>query len=84
MPTFFPWIFILFGGGFLSVGVILGSITALSGYFISRRKHRTYSIVVGAINCVMFPFGMALGIFDLILLNREEAIAEYEARSAAR
>jgi len=68
---------VLVGGGFVFLGFALGILTALSGRYIALRVKRTYSIVMGGINCVIFPFGTILGIFTLILLTRTDVRQEY-------
>jgi hypothetical protein len=77
-PGFFPWIFVLVGGGWMLAGWIVGFLTILSGRFITRRAHRTFSLVVGGINCVFIGLGTALGVFDIILLTRDDVRREYE------
>jgi hypothetical protein len=43
----------------------------LSGLFLRARRHRTFSMVVAAINCLHIPIGTALGVFTFIVLGRE-------------
>lgn len=47
--------------------------------FIERRTRWTFCIVVAAIQCTFFPFGTALGIFSLVVLNRERIRRTFEA-----
>lgn len=72
-PEWFGLLFAILGAGFVIFGWTLGILTALSGRYIAARKHRTFSIVMGAINCAMLPFGTVLGVFDILLLTKEEA-----------
>lgn len=76
-PAWFGLIFAVIGGGFVLFGWTLGILTILSGRYIAARKKRTFSIVMGAINCAMVPFGTALGVFDLIVLTKDETIQLY-------
>ena len=78
-PAGLGWFFALFGAVFVLSGWVLGIATALSGRFIAKRRHRKFSIVVGAINCAVVPFGTALGVFDIILLSGEDAKSIYAA-----
>lgn len=78
VPSFFPWIFVVSGGLWVLFGVGLGVLTALAGRFIAQRRRRTYCIVVAAMNCAMVPFGTVLGIFSLILLSREDVVADFQ------
>lgn len=76
-PIWFGWMFMLLGGGFVLFGWTLGAATILSGRLISKRRHRKFSLVVGAVNCAMMPLGTALGVFDIILLMNDEVKALY-------
>lgn len=31
-----------------------------------------FSIIMGGVNCAMLPLGTVLGVFDLVLLTKEE------------
>jgi len=54
-----------------------GVLNMLSGYWISRRSNRMASLVIGALNCLSVPLGLALGIFTLIALNDKEVEDAY-------
>ena len=82
-PQWFGLLFALVGGAIILFGWTLGILTILSGRFIARRIHRTFSIVMGAINCALFPFGTVLGVFDIILLTKDELKRQYEAEQGA-
>jgi uncharacterized BrkB/YihY/UPF0761 family membrane protein len=62
-------------GGFLLVGLVLN---VMSGVFLRRRKHRTFSICVAALNCLNIPLGTTLGVFTLIVLLRDSVRRSYE------
>lgn len=81
-PWWFGLIFVVVGGGFVLVGWTLGILTFVSGRCIARRKNRMFSIVMGCINCALMPFGTVLGVFDIILLTRDDVRAEYEAKKS--
>ena len=66
--------------GFLMlIGCTVGICTFLCGHYISRRTHRTFTMVIAGINCLSFPFGTALGLFSLIVLSRESVQALYKS-----
>jgi hypothetical protein len=73
----FGGFFMVIGGIFVLAGWTLGLCTIWSGRYIALRRKRTFSIVMGAINCMHFPFGTALGVFTLILLTKDEAKVLY-------
>jgi len=76
-PAFIGLFFAIFGAVFVLLGWTLGTLTILSGRRIAQRRARKFSIVIGAINCAMFPFGTTLGVFTLILLTRDPVVREY-------
>lgn len=63
----------VFAGLFL-IGAILNF---LSAWFMQKRKHRVFSMVVGAVNLVMFPLGTVLGVFTFIVLCRQSLAQKY-------
>jgi len=49
----FKWFYVIFGAWLVASGIA----NLLSGVFLGRRKHRTFSLVVAGINCVHIPLG---------------------------
>lgn len=68
------WFYVI-GGLWLILSMILN---ILSGLFLRARKHRTFSLVVGGINCLHIPLGTVLGIFTIVILVRESVREMYE------
>ena len=73
---------------------IIGSIFVLSGWALAaailvagrklhKRKSRTYCLVIGALECLMMPFGTILGVFTIILLAKDSTRELFEGRPAA-
>lgn len=54
-----------------------GVLNIVSAGMIQRRKGRTFSQVVAALDCLNIPFGLGLGIFTFVTLNDPEVRAEY-------
>ena len=71
-----PVIFLAMMGGFFTVsagamilfGLAFAVAIAVSGYFIGRREHHTYCLVMAGIECMFMPFGTVLGVVTLITL----------------
>ena len=76
-PPFFGAIFMVVGGGIVLSGWTIGGLTIYSGRCIAKRVKRTFSIVIGCINCAIFPVGTALGAFTVIVLSRKEIAGFY-------
>jgi hypothetical protein len=70
----FKWFYLVFGVWFLASGVV----NVISGLWIRARKHRTFSLVVGGINCLHIPLGTVLGVFTIIVLVRDSVQELYE------
>jgi hypothetical protein len=75
-----------FGLLFVAVGIFgmlfawgLATCLFLSGRFMSKRRHLTFSIVVAALSCLQIPFGTILGVFTLIVLSRQSVKLMYGA-----
>ena len=67
-----PW----FGAIFAGLGACLvvtveaaAVLSFLTGRFLSRRQHRTFCVVISALNCMSLPLGTALGVFALVVLQ---------------
>lgn len=76
----FAWFYVAMG----MVCLVSGIANVLSGLFLQRKKHRTFSLIVGAVNCLQMPFGTVLGVFTLLVLLRESVRQSYENEITAR
>lgn len=79
-PVFMGWIFTVIGSVWISVSVITGILTAISGRYISKRTHKTFSTVIAGINCLFIPVGTALGMFAIITLGNKEVLDLYDGK----
>jgi len=61
-------VFYLVGAAWL---VTSGVLNVLAGLYLRARKHRTFTLVVAALNCLHMPLGTTLGVFTIIVLLRE-------------
>lgn len=75
-PAFYAgFIFFYVLAGMIILAVCILNI--LSGIFLRQRKHRTFSTVIAALDCFQIPFGTALGVFTIILLQRDSVRQSY-------
>ena len=65
-------------------GWTFGILTMVSGKLVAKRRARTFSIVIAALNCAIFPFGTTLGVFALVVLLRRTVRDIYAGHTAAR
>ena len=70
-PAFIGWFFVAFASVFILVGWTFAILVLIAGRFISRRKHYMCCFVMGCVECVFMPFGTALGVFTILVLNRQ-------------
>jgi hypothetical protein len=70
-PNFFGWFFVIFASIFITIGLVFASFILTAGRFLAKRKHYTFCLVMAAIECNFVPFGTVLGVFTIIVLNRE-------------
>jgi hypothetical protein len=71
----FKWVYLVGGVWFLASGAL----NLISGICLQAKKHRTFSLVVAAINCVHIPLGTVLGVFTIIVLIRDSVRELYNA-----
>ena len=70
----FKWFYVI--GGIFLVLAAVGNV--LSGLFLQARKHRVFSIVIAALDCLQIPFGTVLGVFTIVVLVRESVAELYQ------
>jgi hypothetical protein len=70
-PAFMGWFFFIMGGGFVTLGWTFAGLVFAAGRFLARRKHYTFCLVMGGVECLFMPFGTVLGVFSIIVLIRE-------------
>ena len=70
-PAFIGWFFVIFASLFIIFGLIIATFILATGYFLSRRRHYLFCLVMGGVECLFMPFGTVLGVFTIIVLMRE-------------
>ena len=65
------WVFLGIGVVFFLMGMGFVACVALAGRYLSRRTHYTYCFTMGAVECIFMPFGTVLGVFTIIVLQKE-------------
>jgi hypothetical protein len=80
-----PEAFLLIFKVFYAIGATIffafGIANLLSGLYLRARKHRMFSLVVAACNCLQIPIGTILGAFTIIVLSRDSVRELYEAQA---
>jgi hypothetical protein len=71
MPRMMGWLFVAMGTAFVVGGLSMAVCLAFAGKFLAARTHRTFCTVVAAVACCFMPLGTILGVFTLVVLQRE-------------
>jgi hypothetical protein len=78
-PPFMGWFFVLFAGGFILLGWVWAACLMAAGWFLGRRKHYIYCLIMGCSACLFNPFGAVLGVFTIIVLIRPSVKRLFES-----
>jgi hypothetical protein len=76
-PTWFGLIFIVIGTFALLLGWTLAGVAIYSGYCLRVHRNWLFSLIVAGVACLWMPLGTILGVFTIIVLNRESVKALY-------
>jgi hypothetical protein len=69
-PAFVGWLLLILGFSIILLGWTFAALTIIAGRCIARRKHWTFCFVWACIQCLSIPFGTALGVCTIVVLNR--------------
>ena len=69
------------GGVLVLLGWTFGGLMIYSGRSIQKRRRRTLTLIMAALNCLSIPVGLLLGISTFVVLTRHSVSRLYDARS---
>ncbi|MFN2508492.1 MAG: hypothetical protein ABR589_06935 [Chthoniobacterales bacterium] len=81
-PALIGWMFTCMGGGMFLAGISLAVCVIVAGRFIARRRRYWFIFVLACLQCSIFPFGTALGVFTIIVLSRQSVKALFHVTPA--
>ena len=64
-------LFMVFAGIFILIGWTFAVLLIFAGHYLAVNRHYMFCLVIAALSCLFFPFGTVLGVFTIIVLNRE-------------
>jgi hypothetical protein len=76
-PTWFGWVFIAMGAFALLLGWGVAAMAIYSGYCLRLRRHWLFSNIVAGVACLWVPLGTLLGVFTIVILQRDSVKALY-------
>ena len=69
-PRILGYIFTALGGVFLLIAAVVATADFLVARYLNRRRHYTFCLIVAGFNCLWIPFGTALGVCTILVLQR--------------
>ena len=79
-PALFGWIFVIMGSVSILLGWTISICIIIAGRKLKARKNRVFCMVVAGLECMFMPFGTVLGVFSLIVLNKDSIKEIFEQR----
>jgi hypothetical protein len=74
-----PGLFLIAGGAaFLILGVTMALLMFFAGRSIRDRRRRMFCMILAGLNCLQVPFGTAMGVCTIMVLNRPEVKLLFE------
>jgi hypothetical protein len=70
-PAFIGWFLVIMATFFILAGWTFAILILIAGRFIAHRKRYTFCFVMAAVECLFMPFGTVLGVFTILVLNRQ-------------
>jgi hypothetical protein len=67
----FGMFFILMGLGMLVLGFAYAVCMALAGRYLTQHRSYIFCLVMAALSCAFFPFGTVLGVFTIVILQKD-------------
>jgi hypothetical protein len=71
--------FVIMGSVFILFGWSSAILILIAGKKLKARRNRIFCMVVAGLECIFMPFGTILGIFTLLLLNRESVRRAFDS-----
>ena len=82
-PAFLGWLFLILGSSFILLGWTFAVLVLVAGRCIARREHYSFCLVMACVECLSVPFGTVLGVFTILVLNRQSVKALFNPGTAA-
>ena len=80
-PVFFNFFLYLWFIIFI-IFIVIGILEILAARFITLRKYRVFTFIIGILNLFSFPYGTILGVMTIIVLNRYSVINLYNSNNS--
>jgi uncharacterized membrane protein YuzA (DUF378 family) len=71
LDRLFGLAFIAMGAAFVLAGLAYAVCMGFAGRYLSERRRYLFCLVMAAISCAFVPFGTVLGVFTIIVLQKD-------------
>jgi hypothetical protein len=83
-PAFIGWFFVIIAVFVMAAGLLSAVCIIIAGNKLRKRKAWMFCMVIAAIECTIFPFGTALGVFTIIILSKDQVKAGFYSHGVGR
>jgi hypothetical protein len=87
----FPFPFSMFGlmftlipAAIILLGWAFAIALAVSGYFLLRKQHQLFCLIMAGISCIFMPFGTVLGVFTIVVLMQPDIKKQFDSTEVAQ
>jgi len=80
-PAFVVLLLVMLGGFLILFGWTFAILALITGRCIARRKHYMFCFVMACVECIFMPFGTVLGVFTILVLNRQSVKELFASRA---
>ncbi len=70
-PAFMGLIFVIIGSALILLGWTMAVLILIAGRRLKQRRWPTFCLVIAALECLAMPLGTVLGIFTILVLQRD-------------
>lgn len=77
-PEIIPVVFASISAGFICMMFLVTLLLFLTGRFLRSSRHRIFCFIMAILCLFSMPWGTVLGIFTLIVLNRDSVVKRFE------
>jgi hypothetical protein len=67
----FGMFFVIMGIGMIVLGLAYAVCIGLAGRYLTQHRHYVFCLVMAAFSCAFFPFGTVLGVFTIVVLQKD-------------
>jgi hypothetical protein len=79
-PAFIGWLFVILGTSIILLGWTFAAVTMIAGRCIARRRCWRFCFIWACVQCLSIPFGTALGVCTILVLNRASVKELFDQR----